>query len=505
MLTQEDIIYFVVTDRFYDGDKSNNFDYDLSNPEAYHGGDFAGLIDKIPYLKHLGITALWITPAYVNMQQPEYRSYGYHGYWPYDFSKVDCHLYTKSKSLPDGSKRYLKKLVDAMHANGIKVILDMVVNHTGYRHPGLHNDPDTPIKADWFNPDRQINDQKQWLAGMPDLNQDNPEVVDYFINTIIDWIEATGIDCIRMDTAKNVDSTFWYHYKTYVRGRFPDVSLLGEILDFSIDTISEYQRHFAFDSLFDFPLYKVLNETIIHDAPLTWLSDNQIGGQWGVLDKDTHYTNHNRLVTLLDNHDLPQRFMTAALDRYHGQHDGYPKAAHLMKLALTLLFTTRGIPQLYYGTEVGLQGNGNHDNRRDMPWYLFGEDLIPTNEYPVEREIFLWTKQMIDLRKANPALAYGSLLTLYADQYIYAFLREFRGNNVVVVLNNGHEPMPHSLPIHIFNNTHLPNRVRRYFADAELRNLLDPSQKPILVKEGKFSVKLPGKHATVLQPYPRHA
>ena len=143
MITQSDIIYFLLTDRFRDGDPKNNFDANGENPRAYHGGDFKGIVEKIPYLKNLGVNVVWITPVYVNIHLPEEDSWGYHGYWTLDFEKVDDHWYSPSKDLPNGSKEYLRELVGILHRNDLKLILDVVVNHTGYNHPGRRGESDT--------------------------------------------------------------------------------------------------------------------------------------------------------------------------------------------------------------------------------------------------------------------------------------------------------------------------------------------------------------------------
>ena len=141
VITQSDIVYFLLTDRFCDGDPENNIDVNLGNPLAYHGGDFKGIIKKIPYLKNLGVTAIWITPVYVNIHLPEEDSWGYHGYWTLNFEKVDQHLYSPSTETPEDSKKYIRELVDTLHNNRMKRILDIVVNHTGYNHPGQKDDP----------------------------------------------------------------------------------------------------------------------------------------------------------------------------------------------------------------------------------------------------------------------------------------------------------------------------------------------------------------------------
>ena len=152
-LTQQDIIYFILTDRFYGKPNPKpdlRKDTDKNNPGFFHGGNIDGIIEKIPYLKKLGITVLWITPVYLQMNLPGNK--GYHGYWALDFNQVDPHFYVDNGKHPAGSKLYVKDLADALHAEGIKLMLDMVVNHTGYDHPGLtgSNPNPTPIRSKWF-------------------------------------------------------------------------------------------------------------------------------------------------------------------------------------------------------------------------------------------------------------------------------------------------------------------------------------------------------------------
>ncbi len=496
MLTQDDVIYFVVTDRFCDGDPGNNRDVDLTNPRAYHGGDFAGIVKKIPYLKNLGITTLWITPVYRNIPPLKNGHCGYHGYWPLDFDSVDPHLYTPKPGVPEGSRIYLKELADELHANGIKLILDMVVNHTGYAHPGLRDDPSTPFRTTWFNAEYLVSDEEGRMWGLPDIDQDNPEVIDYFIRSILDWIAETGIDCVRMDTVKHVEKAFWYAYKTYVKGKYPEVSLLGEVLESDIDRLSEYQRHFAFDSLFDFPLQFAMHDIFVSDLGFTRVAQPRLSPQEfpGLLDRDSHYTNHNRLVTLLDNHDLPKRFVTEIMDRHSGDRD---LSVKILRLALTFLLTTRGIPQIYYGTEIALEGRSDPDNRRDMPWEVFGDGLEPLPAHTVEAGTFEYLKGLIAFRKAHDAVKYGSLNTLYSDNFIYVYLREFRDDLVIVALNNGYEAMPEPLSVHVGHNMRLSPSVRGALMNARLKNAL-PGGEDIVVTDGVLNILLGGKEGVVL-------
>ncbi|HOW51695.1 MAG TPA: alpha-amylase family glycosyl hydrolase [bacterium] len=498
MLTQKDVIYFIVTDRFFDGDPKNNLGVDRANPTAYHGGDFAGIIKKIPYLKHLGVTALWITPVYENLHLADRGAYGYHGYWPLDFEKVDPHLYTARSGIAPGSMEYVGELSDRLKEGGIKLVLDMVVNHVGYNHPALRNDPATPIRSHWFNTagvSSDVSEQDGWMMGLPDLDQDNPEVVDYCIGAILRWIREGRIDSIRMDTAKNVERAFWQHFKTKIKGRHPDVSLLGEVLENDISRLSEFQQHFAFDSLFDFPLQRTMSEVFIRGNSFTWLASPRLSPSDapGVLDGDTYYTNHNRLVTLLDNHDLPARFFTEALRATGGDR---PAALKMLRLALSFLMTTRGIPQIYYGTEVALEGGGDPDNRRDMPWELFAGDK-PKAQYPEARETFDHLRRLIAIRKENEALTCGSLITLYVDRFVYAVLREFDQNVVVSVFNNGADPMPETLQIPVILNPRIAPRIKGMLEKGRLTDLLGGLSARLT--DGCLPVRLDGRSAAIFR------
>jgi glycosidase len=496
LITQSDIVYFLLTDRFCDGAPENNSDVNLENSRAYHGGDFKGIIEKIPYLKNLGVTAIWITPVYANIHLPEEDSWGYHGYWTLDFEKVDYHWYSPSTETPEGSKKYLRELVDELHRNRLKAILDIVVNHTGYNHPGLKDDPKTIIKSHWFNPPGRYSEEELYLSGLPDLDHDKAEVAYYFVNNILDWIEATGVDGIRMDAVKHVERAFWYHFKNYVRGRYPNVSVIAEVLDMDVDKVSRFQRYFAFDSLFDFPLQQAIWDVFIHDKSFNRIARPRLNDfePKGILDKDTLYTNHNRLIVLLDNHDLKKRFFSEALDRFEGDRK---KALQVFKMAVTFLLTTRGIPQIYYGTEVAMEGYSDPDNRRDMPWKVFDGGLEPSREFPLEKEAFDHVKKLIALRSQTEALKYASLFTLYADYFVYAYLREFRGNNVIVAINNGHEPMPSSLTINIGNNTNIPPKIKENLEGKKLTNRIAPNAPPIQVVNGLLKIQLAGKTAAV--------
>jgi alpha-amylase len=329
----------------------------------------------------------------------------------------------------------------------MKVMLDMFVNHAGYgaqEHFG----------SNWFHVGGS-GDIEGELMGLPDFDQDNPEVLDYFINNIEDWITKSKVTNIRMDTVKHVEPRFWYYFKSQIRGEYPDVRLIGEVLFQDKEDISkllEYQNYYDFDSIFDFPLCTALRSTLIYDESLSyWLARPRLNDQeqLGVLDDDNPskggYRDANMLVTLLDNHDLERRIMSHARTKHPGEDAGLDWAIRVTKLCLGALFTMRGIPQIYYGTEVGLEGwraGEDRDLRRDFPWHVIGDNNHPKQEYYKEHEIYEWTKDLIHLRKGNAALKYGTTITLWSDNFVYAFLRISTDDVALVIINNGYTRMP---------------------------------------------------------------
>jgi alpha-amylase len=496
-ISQQDIIYFVLTDRFAGSPASGLPGIDRKNPLAYHGGNFEGIIEKIPYLKNLGITALWITPVYWQVTRPEGSAQAYHGYWALDFNKVDPHLYTE-KGYEPGSRLYLKELADELHRNGIKLILDVVVNHAGYEHPGHTGVGENPtsIRPEWFNANPQNSQEftiKGELSGLPDFNLDNPDVIDYHIESLLAWIRETGIDAIRMDTAKHVERGFWNYFKTQLRGMYPDVSLIGEALIFEIDELTNYQKYWGFDSLFDFPVQRAIQQVFIGGESLCTFHSPFNGGT-GIFERDTAYSNQNRLVSLLDNHDLDCRIMTAAL---RGCNRDYETATKVVCLALTFLFTTRGIPQVYYGTEVGLEGGTDPDNRRDFPWQLISDKNEVLGAFPHQKTIFEHTKKLIAIRKSSPALFAGFHVCLFVDHFVFASLYYIGNEVAITVFHNGWEPMPTAIPINTSNHPEIPTRVRKMINNREYTCEL--TGKKIFIKNGIFEIQMEGKEGCVFR------
>ncbi len=494
-VTQDDIIYFIVTDRFYGRNKRMVDPADTS----IHGGTLDGILDKLDYLLELGVTTLWGTPVYENIPRTN-DAEPYHYYWPQDFQRLDARLLDGTQ-LPQATQMStFAKFVDRCEARGLKVVLDMVVNHTGYGAQGR-------FCADWFNPgqkppDKLDPDTELPLAGLPDFDHDNPEVLDFFIRNIRDWITQGKVTNIRMDTAKHVEKKFWHYFKSEIHGQYPEVCLIGEVLFEGKDDVNkllEYQNYHDFNSIFDFPLCTTLRSTLIYDQSLReWLARPRLyeDEPLGVLDDDNPfkggYRNANRLVTLLDNHDLQCRIMSHARTKHTGNGAGLDWAIRVTKLCLGALFTMRGIPQLYYGTEVGLEGwkvgHDDRDLRRDFPWPVIGPDQHPLAQFRKEREIYEWTRDLIRLRKGSAALKYGTTITLWSDNLVYAFLRIATDDVVLAIINNGYLAMPSPIEL-CLNPSVIPQRVIEMIKGLKHWK----TGQALTVQDGKALVTVDGK------------
>mgnify|MGYP003042701400 CR=1 FL=1 len=267
----------------------------------------------------------------------------------------------------------------------------------------------------------------------------------------------------------------------------------------NIKDLLEYQNYHDFNSIFDFPLCTALRSTFIYDESLQfWLARPRLNDNEppGVLDNDNPlkhgYRNANNLVTLLDNHDLQQRIMSHARSKHTGDGGGLDMAIRVTKLCLGALFTMRGIPQLYYGTEIGLEGwkdIDDRDLRRDFPWEMIGNDNHPLPQQRKEREIYEWTKALIQLRKKSAALRYGATITLWSDDLVYAFLRIALDDVALVIINNGYAAMPQEIGL-ILNPDIIPPRVINTILN-DLKHWQTGS--PLDVQNGKAMVKTEGK------------
>jgi glycosidase len=443
----DDVIYLIMPDRFADGDRANDDPavskgmYDRQKSRFYHGGDLQGIIDHLAYLKALGVTALWVNPWYENVNQlnrsdPKGPFTDYHGYGAVDFYGVEEHF---------GDLAELKKLVDAAHRAGIKVIQDQVPNHSGPAHPWVTNPP-TPT---WLNgtmekhlnntwqtvsltvPDGDPAQRKATLEGwfvniLPDLNQNDPDCARYLIQNSLWWVGVSGLDGIRLDTLPYVPRSFWRDWRAAVSDQYPKLTVVGEMYDGDPRKVAFFQGgRTRFDgvdsrieSLFDFPLYYTIRETFVQGKSMTGLT-NRLG-------QDSLYVNPGMLVTFLGLHDV-ERFMNLP---------GADAAG--LKLAFTFLLTTRGIPMIYYGDEIGMRGGGDPDNRRDFPGGFPGDAhnaFKAAGRTLEEQSIFDHVRSVLHLRAEFEPLRRGRLVTLGVSDKTYAFARLSTVGTALVFLN----------------------------------------------------------------------
>lgn len=445
----EESIYFVLTDRFYDGDRNNNYNVNTSKAATYHGGDLQGVIDKLDYIKDLGMTTIWITPVVDNDddQLAQTGMWGYHGYWAKDFTKVDEHLGTMDK---------LKELITKAHQKGIKVLIDIVANHAGYSYPA--NDHPTWIHhngniQNWENPWQVENCS---IYGLPDFAQENPEASQYLIGVYKDWIK-TGADGYRVDTVKHVPLSFWTTFNQALhQAGGKSFFLLGEMLHGDANTVAKYQSTGGFDSLFDYPLYYKIKEVFAYDGSM-----RKLGSQFAL---DGTYQNAMQMSPFIDNHDLP-RFL-------HVANGNEAK----LKLATAFIATIRGIPCIYMGTEVGMTGGDDPENRKDMAWN--------TNKTMLE-----YTRKLFTLRQSSAALRGGIQLEMWQDDKIYAFARKKGTDEAVVVLNNNTQTETREIPL----------RTESTLKDGTvLEDRLNGGT--VTVQNRKITVQTAGKTARVFLP-----
>lgn len=391
--TNRDLIYFIMTDRFYDGDDSDNQfkDVNKNNSKAYHGGDFQGIISKLDYIKSLGVTAIWITPVIEN------TAGGYHGYWINDFYKVDSHL---------GTMNVLKDLVKEAHKRDIKVLMDYVVNHVSPDSKMLKEEP-----ADWFNPKKDIanwnnqeNLEKGWIFGLPDLNQDNPEVKDFLIENALWWISETDIDGMRLDTVRHVPKTFWNEFSNAIKTEYPNFYLLGEVWNDNATYLEQYHQ-LGIDGMTDYPLFKGIRNAFTRFGKTESLVN--------AIEKRDIYSNPEINGIFLDNHDN-KRLIT-----YAGENGSL-----YLKQALTFIMTYPSIPIIYYGTEIAMKGGDDPDNRRDMDF-----------EAPKDFEALKFYKKLVALRSNNIAVREGSIELLDYDSYFFSYIREKDDKSVIIIFN----------------------------------------------------------------------
>lgn len=446
---KDQILYFVMIDRFSNGCAENDLNTDPDDLMAFHGGDIKGLIQKLDYLQKLGVTGIWLSPFFDSRPEVFYNQAGYHGYWPWNFWEVDKRF---------GTLEDLKKLRAELTRKDMKLLFDMVVNHMGYDAPFVKANPD------WFNPIQDITDwncpeqlQNRSLFGLPDFASEKPVVKTFFKLVARHWNDLIQPDGYRLDAVKHVPMAFWQEFnQQIVKENGKDFLLLGEYLDGNPDLLNKAWQNGAFSSLFDFPLYYTLKDVFANEGDC-----RQLGSR---LNFDRNYPDAGMLATFLDNHDL-ERFITSCA----GDMDKY-------RLAMAFLMTARGIPTLCYGDEYPIEGDYKPlpENRKSMV-------------FDTQTEMFQFTSKMIEIRKENDVLRRGLQCHLHMDATSYAFARLTADALAVMVVNNAKTPrsIEFDLPFAVSEGIFIDSVTGRDKA---------------LVRDGRFSLFLKPKSFALFLP-----
>ena len=471
---RQETIYFIVVDRFYDGDPENNEgpNPELYDPEGkdwgkYWGGDLQGVIDKLDYLKDMGVTAVWLTPLFEQVEALFVEQAAIHGYWIKDFKRLNPRFIAKGDNPSVNQTQETKdtvfdKLVDELHQRKMKLVLDIVCNHSNPDFSGKKGELyDDGVKIADFNDDENnwyhhygevTNWEDEWqvqnceLSGLATFNENNTEYRSYIKSAIKQWLDR-GVDALRVDTVKHMPIWFWQEFNADILTHRPDVFIFGEWIysdprnDLSVEFVNESGM-----TILDFGLCVAIREVLGQGA--------EAGFQLvqDVLNLDHRYYGATELITFIDNHDMP-RFQSLNPDR------------QMLSLAICLMMTTRGIPCIYYGTEQYLHDDtegGNDPYNRPMmeKW---------DTDSPIYRDVRL----LSGLRRLNPAISMGSQWQKYLTADVYCYVRRYRDSVVFVAMNRGSSVTVEAVDTELPDGEHTEVLSRRKFEvkDGMLYNL----------------------------------
>lgn len=446
--TSEDVLYLIMPDRFANGCPENDVidgmrekTVNRADGFARHGGDLQGISNHLDYIADLGATAIWLNPT----QENDMESGSYHGYAITDYYQIDRRF---------GSNEDFCALVEKAHEKDLKVVMDMIFNHCGSENYLFKDKP----SKEWFNYrsnyvqtsfktasvmdihasayEKKIATDGWFASVMPDFNQRNRHVARYLIQSSIWWIEYAGINGIRQDTHPYADFDFMSQWCKEVLDEYPYFNIVGETWLNSNVLVSYWQKdsrlaaplNSNLPTVMDFPLQALMNQAFDEET-----------GEWGgglyklydYQTQDLVYANPMNLLTFLDNHDT-SRF---------AQTDEMAKNLKRYKQAMVFLLTTRGIPQIYYGTEIlmtGDKGKGDGDLRKDFPGGWQGDTrncFAKNGRTALENEAFEFTRQLLNWRKGNQVIGKGSLKHYSIQNGVYVYQREFNGKSVVIIMN----------------------------------------------------------------------
>jgi len=459
-----DVLYMLMPDRFAQGKDHkaqvkgmNPYVEDRSKPSLRHGGDLQGIRDHLDYFTQLGVTALWLTPVLEN-NSPDGKngSSTYHGYATTNYYRVDPRF---------GTNEDYRQLIADAHAKGLKVVMDMIFNHCGFEHPWVKDLP----SRDWLNVPEWLSgkeedkakylqtsykltpvldpyaaevDKRETVDGwfvptMPDLNQRNPHVIKYLIQNSVWWIETVGIDGIRMDTYPYADREAMALWMKTLEREYPNFNTVGETWvtepaytaawqkDSKLSSINSYLK-----TVMDFAFYDRVNMAAREETDDWWQGMNRV---YNTLCYDYLYANPSSVLAFIENHDT-DRFLRNGTDTL------------ALKQALALLLTINRTPQLYYGTEILMNGtkevtDGNV--RKDFPGGFPGDKancFTAEGRTRAQNDMFNWLSRLLHWRQGNEAIIHGKQVQFTPRKGVYVIARQAKGQNVLTVVNGTSEP-----------------------------------------------------------------
>jgi glycosidase len=471
-----DMIYLIMSDRFANGNPSNDSNPALtekanrSNKDGRHGGDIEGIIQNLDYLQSLGATAVWPTPL---CEDNDERG-SYHTYGQSDVYKIDARF---------GTNEDYVRMSAELHKRGMKNIMDYVTNHWGYKH-WMMNDLPT---YDWFhqfpgfkqtnfrmNTQFDSNASKSdatlyadgwFVKSMPDLNQNNPLVLNYLIQNAIWWIEYADLDGFRVDTYPYGDKNKVAQWTKAITDEYPNFNIVGEVWyhnpaqnaywqkDSKIGAIESFNSNLP--SVMDFTLQEIANGGVFNENENAW--DKGMVKIYSNFTNDFMYPNINNLLVFVENHDT-DRFN----EIYKNDFDKY-------KMAMTLIATVRGIPQLYYGSEIGMSGSksvGDGDIRRDFPGGWNGDTnnaFTKAGRTEEQQKFFDFTAKLFNWRKSKSVIHQGKTTHYAPENNVYVYFRYSETESVMVIINNNNETLT-------FKTNRFQENIKNYQSGKDILN-----------------------------------
>lgn len=471
---RQETIYFIVVDRFYDGDPDNSEgpNPELYDPEKqdwgkYWGGDLQGVIDQLDYLRNLGVTAIWLTPLFEQVEDFFVGQAAIHGYWTRDFKRINPR-FIGSDEEPSLNKTQetrdtvFDRLITELHKRNMKLVLDIVCNHSNPDFSGKKGELyDDGVKIADFNDDQDhwyhhygevTNWEDDWqvqnceLSGLATFNENNVDYRNYIKAAIKQWLDR-GVDALRVDTVKHMPIWFWQEFNADIQNHKPDVFIFGEwIFSHPADDRSvEFANHSGMTML-DFGLCVAIRGALAQGAEAGFYLIQDI------LDLDYRYNSATELVTFIDNHDMP-RFQSFNPD------------PDMLKVAIALIMTTRGIPCIYYGTEQYLHDDtdgGDDPYNRPM-----------MTSWDPDTEIYRAIRLLSGVRRLNPAVSMGSQWQKYITPDVYCYVRRYRDSRCFVALNRGEAVMLDAVETDLPDGEHTCVMTRNKYEvkDGKLWNL----------------------------------